>query len=60
MSLSDAHLDEIRSAAEHRDTALDPDARDLLVLAADAWLERKTVAADEATPIYLRNRVVSR
>jgi tRNA threonylcarbamoyladenosine biosynthesis protein TsaB len=59
MTIKDEHLDKIRSAAQFRDPALDPDALDLLTLAADAWLRRQAVAADRAAPVYLRNKVVS-
>lgn len=59
MQMVDSNLDSIRDAAQHRDSALDPDARDLLRLARHAWIQGQTVAAEEATPVYLRNRVVN-
>ena len=60
LGLGDEHLDELRGAAEHCDAALDPNARDLLMLAGDAWMESQAVAAEDAAPVYLRHRVVSR
>lgn len=59
MNIKDEHLDSIRSAAEYCDPILDPDALDLLTLAEDAWLRQQAVAADQAAPVYLRNKVVS-
>lgn len=60
MQMVDSNLASIRNAAHYRDSARDPDARDLLRLARHAWIQGQTVAPEEATPVYLRNRVVSR
>ncbi len=54
------NLDRIQAAAIPGDLVIEPDAVDLLQLANCAWSNQQVVAAAEAQPVYLRNRVVSR
>jgi tRNA threonylcarbamoyladenosine biosynthesis protein TsaB len=54
------NLDRIQAAAVTAELIVEPNAVDLLHLANQAWSNNGAVAAEDAQPVYLRNRVVSR
>ncbi|MDV7214101.1 tRNA (adenosine(37)-N6)-threonylcarbamoyltransferase complex dimerization subunit type 1 TsaB, partial [Azotobacter beijerinckii] len=54
-----AYVERMPVAVAARDAGLLPDARDLLTLAGFAWQRGEGVPAEQAQPVYLRDKVAT-